>query len=263
MISSTVFLSLHQQYAEIHQEAIKRYLELKSSVQQQQKNTKIIQSCDDLFATFPRLKNPEIWIRILCFVGLPFIAHFAQVCRFCFYISETDRVWRILYQQHFGEVCNEESSNSWKQQQCNSDNSQSTSLESLRNNMSVKMRFRRRKFGIVKEGPLWLKERGLITGTWTQVWCVLTFNKFFVMKEQHDTKPQSVAEINSNTNIICHMAALSRKYPFSIKCETFEMRLGADDDQTRNEWVKALHTSISKVKEQKRRNSADKNDNNN
>jgi hypothetical protein len=115
MISSTVFLSLHQQYAEIHQEAIKRYLELKSSVQQQQKNTKIIQSCDDLFATFPRLKNPEIWIRILRFVGLPFIARFAQVCRFCFYISETDRVWRILYQQHFGEVCNEESSNSWKQ----------------------------------------------------------------------------------------------------------------------------------------------------
>jgi hypothetical protein len=83
------------------------------------------------------------------------------------------------------------------------------------------------------------------------------------MTKQHDTKPQSVAEINSNTNIICHMAALSRKYPVSIKCETFEMRLGADDDQTRNEWVKALHTSISKVKEQKRRNSADKNDNNN
>jgi hypothetical protein len=113
----------------------------------------------DLFTRFPRLKNPEIWIRILHFLGLPYIAHFAQVSRFCFYISETDKVWRVLYQQHFGEICNEvvgidsksEPSNLCHLQSLSNNFPQSTTQnDSVLIQPSIKTLFRWRKLGVLK-----------------------------------------------------------------------------------------------------------------
>jgi hypothetical protein len=53
---------------------------------------------------FPKLKNPEIWINVLRFLGFPHVSRFSQLCRFCYYISEIDKVWNHLYWQYFGET---------------------------------------------------------------------------------------------------------------------------------------------------------------
>jgi hypothetical protein len=53
---------------------------------------------------------------------------------------------------------------------------------------------------------------------------------------------------------------LFRRYSFSIKYDTFETRLGTDNEQDRIEWVNLLRNLITKLKLQKRKNSSDKND---
>jgi hypothetical protein len=46
-----------------------------------------------------------------------------------------------------------------------------------------------------------------------------------------------------------------RRFPFSIKYDTLETRLGTDDEQTRLEWMNILRNLISNLKQQQQQHS--------
>jgi hypothetical protein len=281
-----LFENLHKFYAHVHEDVMQKFpkdtLILMAAHPAAQTKQQIVEEATRVREAYVYFKMPDLWLVIYSRFDLKTLGRIAQVSHFFYYVSENDRIWRPLFESKFGNSVNFSpkisrgnntdakrpkemqmtvlSKSSGSDPLNNSNESVHAPAEqhsifgsifqhsqhNVKKGPSWKERYRRELLQILKEGPIWIKEKekGALVSGWFLMWAVWRQRKLRIYKVKNDSVPFAIVDFHADTVAATTMSLLSRHYGFYIRQNGYNYELGTDDDADRQEWVKLFNEEI-------------------